>query len=111
MIPQFLLRKLYKKGSLASDGTRFWFTLQNQIKTATLTSAPQIVVNGIHHRPEDIEAGIDLTKLPLSFARGDEWNLTFQGTLLKGGNRIHFEANTEEFGEIEFLVEDIAAES
>lgn len=105
-VPNFLLRKLYKKGSLHETESGFRFTLHNQIATATLTQPPKIVVNGIAYDAKDVRCDMDLTAPPIRFERGSKWILEFQGFLLKGGNRIHFAGETDEFGRIEFLVED-----
>jgi hypothetical protein len=115
-LPAFLLRKLYKKGSLreTADG-EFAFRLQNPLGTATLIAPPEFVVNGVSYGPANIEAGgLDLAAIsrlrPHTFAKGDEIELRFPGRLLRGGNRIHLVALTREFGEIEFLVEDREAD-
>ncbi|MGB1698160.1 MAG: hypothetical protein ACPHK8_07150 [Thermoplasmatota archaeon] len=109
-VPRFLLRKLYKKGSLFETDRGFSFKMQNPLATATLTSPPTIVVNGINYNASDVQCEVDLTKPPILFAKGTEWTLAFPGHLLRGGNRIHFEADTKEFGTIDFLVEDAATE-
>lgn len=105
-VPNFLLRKLYKRGSLRETEYGFAFIMQNQLATATILTPPRIVVNGIAYDPAHVRADFDLLAVPFSFERGSKWELEFQGFLLKGGNRIHFEAETKEFGHLEFLVED-----
>jgi len=110
-VPGFLLRKLYKRGSLtALDDERFTFTIQNTLGTATLVSPPDITVNGIHHPAADVDAGpIDLAKLswshPYVFKRGTEIELRLVGRLMRS-NRIHIRIDTKEFDDIDFLVED-----
>lgn len=110
-IPGFLLRKLYKRGSLALlDGDRFAFTIQNPLANATLLSPPLITINGIHHDPTDVDAGpIDLHRIseshPWIFKRGAELELRLNGRLMKV-NRIHIRVQTKEFDDIDFLVED-----
>lgn len=110
-VPSFLLRKLYKKGSLRQIGPGiFAFTLHNPLGKATLTAPPHFVVNGVFHDPADVEAGtlhLDTISAdhPFVFAKGDEWDLVFSGNLLRGNNRIHVTAQTIEFDEIDFLIE------
>ncbi len=111
-IPGFLLRKLYKRGTLreTADG-RFSFSLHNPLAAATLIGPPTFVINGMHYPPQDVGAqGIPLDEVspdnPLIFEKGDELQLVFKGRLLRGGNRIHLTVDTEEFGEIDVLVED-----
>lgn len=111
-VPSFLLRKLYKRGSLreTADG-RFSFRLHNPLAKATLISAPTFVINGIRYEGDDIDAdGVSLADIapdsPFVFAKGSELELRFPGRLLRGGNRIHLSVDTIEFDEIEFMVED-----
>jgi hypothetical protein len=120
-VPAFLLRKLYRKGSLRETGDgRFAFDLRNTLSTATLVSPPRFVVNGVAHAPQDIMArdrdghAIDAAdispKRPYAFTKGATIGLTFRGHLLRGGNRIHVSVVTTEFGRLDFLVEDKEAE-
>lgn len=116
-VPAFLLRKLYKRGSLRQvSAARFAFQLHNPLAKATLTSPPEFVINGMHFEPSQVHAtdGVDLATIgpdtPYEFLRGSSLELTFPGHLLRGGNRIHLSVQTVEFDEIEFLVEDREAE-
>jgi len=115
-IPDFLLRKMYKRGSLRETGDgRFAFTLLNPLGEATLLAPPHFVINGIAYPPERIQtkatnvANIS-RESPFKFRKGDKVTLRFPGHLLRGGNRIHISAETKEFGEIEIYVEDKEAE-
>ena len=114
-VPDFLLRKLYKKGSLRETGPgRFTFTLRNPLGEATIVSPPIIVVNSVRHEPAEVESSVDLAAVsptnPLQFHKGDELTLAFKGHLLRGGNRIHITVLTKEFGEVELFVEDREAD-
>jgi hypothetical protein len=114
-IPDFILRKLYRKGSLREvGGEHFAFELRNVLGTATIVKPPVIVVNGIRHSPQDVDIGkfrLDgvTPDDPWVFAKGDEVAVRLKGRLLRAGNRIHVHAQTREFGDIELLVEDAAA--
>ena len=115
LVPDFVLRKVYQRGSLRETGDgQFAFTLQNPLGEATLTAPPRIVVNGIAYRTEQVKAtGIDLGAIsaerPLAFRKGMSVHLEMPGRLLRGGNRIHITAHTKEFGEVEVYVEDSEA--
>ncbi len=108
-VPAFLLRKLYKRGSLRElPGARFTFSLHNPLGMATLVSPPHIVVNGVAHPPNKIRAGAaDLASItpvtPFLFPKGDEVELELKGHLLRGGNRIHVVVQTREWGELDML--------
>lgn len=112
LVPEFILKRLYKKGSLRETGDgRFAFTLQNPLRVATILAPPRIVVNGIHYEPDEVAFGTgtlaDVGKDgPFAFKKGAEAELHFHGHLLRGGNRIHLTAETKEFGDIEVYVED-----
>lgn len=115
-IPDFLLRKMYKRGSLRETGDgRFAFTLLNPLGEATLLAPPHIVVNGIAYPPDRIQVkALNVATIsretPFRFRKGDKVTLRFPGHLMRGGNRIHISAETREFGEIEIYVEDKEAE-
>ena len=110
-VPGFLLRKLYKRGSLrplGDDG--FAFTMQNPLASTTLLSPPSITVNGVNHPPESIDAGaVEMHRIseshPFVFKRGAEIELHLKGHLMKA-NRIHIQVQTKEYDDIDFLVED-----
>jgi hypothetical protein len=116
VIPDFLLRKMYKRGSLreTADG-HFAFTLVNPLGAATIVAPPHIVVNGIAYDPRDVRSrSVDLAALSREtsfvFRKGAKVTLRFPGRLLRGGNRIHITAPTLEFGDLEIYVEDREAE-
>ncbi len=115
-IPGFLVRKLYRRGSLreTADG-RFGFVLHNPLGQATIIAPPRFTINGIRHRPSAIRvAHLDLEGIspeaPYVFGKGDAIDLSFDGRLLRGANRIHMVAATKEFGELELFVEDQEAD-
>ena len=115
-IPEFLLRKLYRKGSLRStaDG-RFAFSLHNVLGTATVVAPPRVVVNGIAYAPESIEsrqvrpASIS-SRTPFVFRKGDRITVRLPGRLLRGGNRIQVTVATKEFGDLQIEATDNEAD-
>ncbi len=115
-VPDFVLRKLYRRGSLRETGDgRFAFTIQNTLATATITQPPIIVVNGIHYPPDRVRSRVvQLATItpenPFKFQKGSRVTLRLPGRLLRGGNRIHMTVPTKEYGEIEIYVEDKEAE-
>ena len=114
-VPDFILRKLYKRGSLREVAPgRFAFTLHNPLATATLIGPPTVVVNGVAHRARDIKAKVDLAAInatsPHAFRKGDRMTLRMNGQLMRGANRIHIVVPTKEFGDVEIHVEDKEAE-
>lgn len=115
-IPDFLLRKLYRKGSLRStaDG-RFAFSLHNVLGTATVVSPPRVVVNGIAYAPDKMESRqvrpADITaRTPFVFRKGERVTVRLPGRLLRGGNRIQVTVSTKEFGELVIEANDSEAD-
>jgi hypothetical protein len=115
-IPDFLLRRLYRKGSLrtTADG-RFAFTLHNILGTATVVAPPRVVVNGILYPPEKLQSRkvrpADITgRTPFVFRKGDRITVRMAGHLLRGGNRIQVTVQTREFGDLNIEVDDAEAD-
>ncbi len=115
-IPGFLVRKLYKRGSLreTADG-RFAFTLHNPLGSATIIAPPTFTINGIRHQPTAVHApGVEIAHIsaerPFTFSKGAHLDVSFDGRLLRGANRIHMVASTKEFGDLELFVEDAEAD-
>lgn len=115
-IPDFLLRRLYRKGSLrtTADG-RFAFTLHNILGTATVVAPPRVVVNGILYPPEKLQSRqvrpADITeRTPFVFRKGDRIIVRMAGHLLRGGNRIQVTVQTREFGDLNIEVDDAEAD-
>jgi hypothetical protein len=115
-IPDFLLRKLYRKGSLrtTADG-RFAFTLHNILGTATVVAPPRVVVNGIYYAPDKLESKkvhpAEITeRTPFVFRKGDRITVRMAGHLLRGGNRIQVTVKTREFGDLNIETDDAEAD-
>ncbi|MEK6986305.1 MAG: hypothetical protein AABX89_07995 [Candidatus Thermoplasmatota archaeon] len=110
-VPDFILRKLYKRGSLRETGDgRVAFTLQNPLGKGTLVAPPRILLNGILAPIESVRCRIDLAHLspdaPYVFTKGEKLDLDLPGRLLRGGNRLQIIGRSKEWGELELFVED-----
>jgi hypothetical protein len=115
-IPDFLLRKLYRKGSLrtTADG-RFAFTLHNILGTATVVAPPRVVVNGLLYAPDKLQSNevrpADIAqRTPFVFRKGDRITVHMAGHLLRGGNHIQVVVKTREFGDLDIEVDDAEAD-
>ena len=115
-IPDFLLRKLYRKGSLRTTGDgRFAFTLHNVLGTATVVAPPRVVVNGLAYAPDKIESKkvrpASITeRTPFLFRRGDRITVRLAGRLLRSGNHLQVVVKTREFGDLNIEVDDAEAD-
>ncbi len=113
-IPGFLLRKLYKRGSLRVTGPgRLEFTLQNVLGNATIILPPDIMINGVRYHPENVVANdgdVDLASItrdkPLEFRRGEQVTMEVAGHALRGANHIFVTVQTREWGELEILIDE-----
>jgi hypothetical protein len=110
-VPDFILRKLYKKGSLRETGDgRVAFTLKNPLGTGTLVAPPRILLNGILVPIERVRCRIDFAGLtvehPYVFTKGETIDIDVPGRLLRGGNRLQIVGQSKEWGELELFVED-----
>ena len=115
-IPDFLLRRLYRKGSLRStaDG-KFAFSLHNVLGTATVVAPPRVVVNGIAYGADKMESkqvqpASITARTPFLFRKGDRLTVRLPGRLLRGGNRIVVEVMTKEFGALVIEANDNEAD-
>lgn len=115
-LPEFLLRKLYVRGSLHETAPgQFGFSLHNHFGPATVVAPPHITVNGIVHPAQRVLLeGVQLARLspshPFIFAKGKEVLLRMPGSLLRGGNHIQVVVQTKEFGQLRIEAEDRCAE-
>jgi hypothetical protein len=115
-IPDFLLRKLYRRGSLRTTGDgRFAFTLKNVLGTATVVAPPRVIVNGILYPPDALESkqvrpSSITERTPFLFRKGDRVTVRMTGHLLRGGNRIQVVVKTREFGDLNIETDDAEAD-
>lgn len=116
-LPSFLLRKLYKRGSLRETSpSMFRFTLRNTLGPATVVGPPHVTVNGIAYAPGRVKSSrVDLDAIsqqrPFEFRKGDQVTLRMPGSLLRSANHIQVLVLTKEFGELRIDAEDKSAES
>lgn len=115
-LPSFLLRKLYKKGSLRETAPgMFRFTLRNVLGPATVVNPPHVTVNGIGYGPGKVQSSrLDLEAIgpdnPFEFRKGDQVTLRMPGHLLRAANHIQVLVHTKEFGDLRIEAEDKCAE-
>ncbi len=116
MIPQFILRKLYKKGSLKNTDKGVEFILENSLASATITR-----INGINTDNKDIplpqieiKGGPDFVKAdsingnkPIQFEKGKEINIRFStDRLTEGEHLLKISVSSKEFGDLNFDIKD-----
>ncbi|HET6399465.1 MAG TPA: hypothetical protein VFH47_07940 [Candidatus Thermoplasmatota archaeon] len=114
VVPDFLLSRLYRRGSLHQVGElEFSFRLANVLGDATVIAPPQVEVNGIRYAPHQVRVkGLDVANVspthPFRFSRGDHVTVRLPGHIMAGGNRIRVRVRTREWGELDIYAEDKA---
>ncbi|MBC7541464.1 MAG: hypothetical protein H7338_01900 [Candidatus Sericytochromatia bacterium] len=87
-VPSFMLKKLYKKGSLRQSPEGLEFTLENSLSTANLTHLDKVTVDGTVYGADQVEVLVDgavkpatdfSNETPLVFARGAAFTVRIKG--------------------------------
>jgi alpha-galactosidase len=121
-IPNFVLRKLYGKGSLRNVPEGCEFLVRNIVGSGTVTRFYELEIDGTSYGAERLTvstpAGGSLpakaisASVPLAAAAGVSMTLRLSGvTLSPGKHRLRLRFETQELGDLEFTVEDIVNES
>ena len=117
MIPNFILKRLYKKGSLCQTPAGAAFVLLNKIDSGRVSSFDSVAVDGQIHRPADIDvlaagrpsrrADTISVARPLPLEVGVEVALVIQGLeLAEGRHELVVGITVEEMGPLEIRVKD-----
>lgn len=114
-IPSFVLRKLYVKGSLATDGEDTRFRLRNTLAGATLTGLTGLKVDGkpfpvsrvrFSGEGREVSAAEVREDNPQAFPRDAEVEVRLEGLRLGGHAKVRLEAMSAEFGELTIEFDD-----
>ncbi|HEY9855473.1 MAG TPA: hypothetical protein V6D05_07040 [Stenomitos sp.] len=115
-IPSFMLKQMYKAGSLKNQTDCFEFTVCNPVMDATIVTVKELTVGGTTYRLEEVEftqAEVTLPgttvseEQPVDFGKGDEVAIRVKGTTLNPGEHsILLHVHTVEFGSIRIEVQD-----
>ncbi|MGC9780207.1 MAG: hypothetical protein HZR80_13260 [Candidatus Heimdallarchaeota archaeon] len=115
MIPKFMLKKLYLKGSLKQEGEEISFQLLNTIYPATIIGLDPLKIDEKEFDASKIkvivnEKEINLDSIseenPFKLTKGDTFTFKVSGKLELGKHTIDFSLFTKEAGKIAFDVED-----
>ena len=108
-IPEFLLQKLYVKGSLKNTATGFELTIQNTLAPGTIVGFPSLQVDGVECPLENTSAvlpdGSEASALnvsaesPMRFGINDKVKIEVKGQPLSPGpHKLTISAKTREAG-------------
>jgi hydroxymethylglutaryl-CoA reductase (NADPH) len=71
-VPSFMLKKLYKKGSLRNGSEGLEFTLENSLSTVSLTKLEKVTVDGQEFPADQVEVNLGGDFQPASGFNQDE---------------------------------------
>lgn len=118
-VPSFLLKRLYVKKSLKNIENGYQFEMKNVLAEATIILPIKIYLNDRAIEPKSIMVSIKENTIkaedinsnsPLKFAVGTSILLkVIDKPLVPAQYKIDIKAETKEFGEISFSVQDSAA--
>ena len=116
VIPAFMLKKLYVKGSLKNTDTGFQLRLKNTLAPGTIIGVSPLTVDGTIYPPEKITVSsqsksttaIDVKPdAPFTFGVGNVVTLEVEGDPLEGPEHtLAIAVNTQEVGELDIEVTD-----
>ncbi|MBO9539159.1 hypothetical protein J7643_01050 [bacterium] len=115
-IPAFLLKQMYRQGSLANHAEGFRFEVHNHMMSATIVGIDAIAVGGELAPLEGLEfsalgevrGGHAISEqAPVPFAKGVTVSVSVRGEpLAEGTHHLTFKVRTGEFGPIHLDVTD-----
>ena len=119
VIPEFLIKRLYKKGSLKKEGNQITFVLKNVLGPGFISGFNYVKVNDVLYTAEKVKfltqgkelLGTEVSEEnPVSFRLGQEGMFVLLGTdgIVDGQNRIEIEVMNPEAGKVGLTTEDKA---
>ena len=117
VVPDFLIKRIYKKGSLVDNNGHIEFMLKNVLGPGFLSGFGYVKINETVYSPSDVKfitqgqeySGTDISEAnPISFRLGQEGTVILNGTggLVNGNNKIEIEVCNPEAGKVYLKVDD-----
>ena len=118
IVPEFLIRRIYQKGSLKKSGNDACITLKNVLGPGLISGFNYVKINDKVFDPQNVKfitngieyAGTDVSEEnPVVFRLGQTGTLIMSGQdcIVEGTNTILIEALNPEAGVVQLKVEDI----
>ena len=119
VVPEFLIKRIYKKGSLKKLDNGASVVLKNVLGPGFISGFNSVTVNGVVFEPKDVKfitnnqeiSATDVSEeKPVAFRLGQEGTLVMTGKecIVEGKNTIVIEALNPEAGTVKLAVEDVA---
>ena len=119
VVPDFLIKKIYQKGSLKKLDDGVSVNLKNVLGPGFISGFNYVKINDVTYEPKDVKfitngqeiAGVDVTEAnPVAFRLGQVGTLVMTGSqsIVDGVNKIVIEALNPEAGVVKLSIEDVA---
>ena len=119
VVPEFLIKRIYQKGSLKKSDDGASVTLKNVLGPGFISGFNYVKINDVVYEPKDVKfvtngqelVGTDVSEAnPVAFRLGQSGTLVMSGKpcVIEGTNRIVIEAMNPEAGKVVLSVEDTA---
>ena len=119
VVPEFLIKRIYQKGSLKKTDDGASVVLKNVLGPGFISGFNYVEINGVKYEPKDVKfvtngqelVGTDVSESnPIAFRLGQSGTLIMSGqdSVVEGTNKIVIEAMNPEAGKVVLSVEDIA---
>lgn len=118
IVPEFLIRKIYQKGSLKKLDNGASIVLKNVLGPGQISGFNYVKINGVVFESKDVKFitnGVEYTaddvseEKPIIFRLGQSGTLVMTGKecLAEGKNEIYIEALNPEAGIVQLKAEDV----
>ncbi len=117
VVPEFLIKRLYKSGSLKKEDGKITFVLKNVLGPGFISGFNYVKINDVTYTAEKVKfitqgkelLGTDVSEEnPVSFRLGQEGMFVLMGTdgIQEGRNRVEIEVMNPEAGKVGLTTED-----
>ena len=119
VVPEFLIKRIYQKGSLKKLENGASVTLKNVLGPGFISGFNYVKINDVVYEAKDVKfvtngqelLGTEVSEAnPIAFRLGQSGTLIMSGqdSVVEGANKIVIEALNPEAGKVVLNVEDIA---
>jgi len=119
VVPEFLIKRIYQKGSLKKLDDGASVVLKNVLGPGFISGFNYVKINDVTYEAKDVKfvtngqelLGTDVSEAnPIAFRLGQSGTLIMSGqvSVVEGNNKIIIEAMNPEAGKVILSVEDIA---
>lgn len=119
IVPEFLIRRIYQKGTLKKTDNGAELTLKNVLGPGFISGFNYVQINDVVYEPKDVKfvmngqeiLGTDVSEdKPIAFRLGQVGTLVMSGSqsVVDGNNKIVIEVMNPEAGKVKLTAEDAA---